>query len=92
MLDAGGNRLDVDLVGAVELQPGQRIVSVSAGGGGYGSPLERDPEQVRHDVLEGWVSRQRAEDVYGVVLTDGEDGGLKVDVDATADRRTTTGG
>jgi N-methylhydantoinase B len=92
MLDAGGDRLDVDLVGAVELQPGQRIVSISAGGGGYGSPLERDPEQVRHDVLEGWVSRQRAEDVYGVVLTDGDHGGLKVDLDATADRRTTTGG
>ena len=55
---------------ALELQPGERIVSVSAGGGGYGDPLTRDPAAVLHDVLEGWVSRERALEVYGVVLTD----------------------
>ena len=50
----------MDLVGTVELQPGERIVSVSAGGGGYGDPLERAPERVLHDVREGWVSPERA--------------------------------
>ena len=54
---------------ALELQPGERIVSVSAGGGGYGDPLTRDPVAVMHDVREGWVSRERAREVYGVAPT-----------------------
>ncbi|MFZ1429919.1 MAG: hypothetical protein WAS21_24505, partial [Geminicoccaceae bacterium] len=52
----------------VELQPGQSIVSVSSGGGGYGPPWRREPDRVAHDVREGWVSRERAADVYGVEL------------------------
>ena len=55
----------------VELAEGERIVSVTAGGGGYGPPAERDPERVRHDVAEGWVTPQRARDVYRVALTRG---------------------
>jgi N-methylhydantoinase B len=45
-------------------------VGVSTGGGGYGNPLERDPEQVRLDVRDGIVSAQRARDIFGVVLGD----------------------
>jgi N-methylhydantoinase B len=41
----------------------------SGGGGGYGDPLARDPEQVRADVDYGMVSPERARDGYGVVLT-----------------------
>jgi N-methylhydantoinase B len=52
----------------VALIPGETIVSVSSGGGGYGPPIERDPERVAHDVAEGWISRARAAAVYGVVL------------------------
>ena len=37
----------------VELSPGETIVSVSSGGGGYGPPWQRDPMQVRRDVEEG---------------------------------------
>ena len=36
--------------------------------GGYGPALERDPERVRHDVTEGYVSRECAAAVYGVVV------------------------
>jgi N-methylhydantoinase B len=43
----------------------------SAGGGGYGDPLLRDPERVRADVDYGLVSPERARDGYGVVLTAG---------------------
>ncbi|MGE5203818.1 MAG: hydantoinase B/oxoprolinase family protein, partial [Acidobacteriota bacterium] len=50
-----------------------------AGGGGFGSPTERDPERVRRDVLDGLVSRERARSVYGVVLD-----GAMVDAAATA--------
>ena len=43
---------------------------VSAGGGGYGDPRERDPEAVLDDVREEKVTREAARDVYGVVVTD----------------------
>src|SRR5262249_52536945 len=39
-----------------------------AGGGGWGSPFERDPERVRQDVICGYVSRTAAENDYGVAL------------------------
>jgi N-methylhydantoinase B len=39
------------------------------GGGGFGDPLERDPEQVRADVLDGLISHEAAERDYGVALT-----------------------
>jgi N-methylhydantoinase B len=43
------------------------------GSGGYGDPLERDPEAVRRDVAEGKVAPVTARSVYGVPVTD--DGG-----------------
>ena len=42
---------------------------VSAGGGGYGDPRERDPDAVLADVREEKVTREAARDVYGVVVT-----------------------
>ena len=54
--------------GLVELGDGERIISITCGGGGYGPPAERDPGRVRHDVIEGWISLERAERVYKVVL------------------------
>jgi N-methylhydantoinase B len=81
-LDADGNRVAIELVDALELAPGERIVSVSSGGGGYGPPRERDPARVLHDVVEGWVSRERARSVYGVeVIGEGDD--VRVDEEAT---------
>ena len=44
------------------------VIMESAGGGGYGDPLGRDPEAVRADVLAGFVSAERAREGYGVVL------------------------
>jgi N-methylhydantoinase B len=67
------------------LAPGERVVSYSAAGGGYGRPLDRNPERVRADVAEGWVSRERARTVYGVVVTgDAETGTIGIDQAATA--------
>jgi N-methylhydantoinase B len=37
-------------------------------GGGYGDPLEREPERVLNDVEAGIVSRQEAQEIYGVVI------------------------
>ena len=55
----------------------------TSGGGGLGSPLDRDPAAVARDVVEGRVSRGAARDSYGVVI--GDDG--PVDTDATVSRR-----
>jgi len=41
---------------------------VTAGGGGWGDPLERDPEKVRWDVLEEYISVTAAREAYGVAL------------------------
>jgi len=38
------------------------------GGGGYGDPLERDPDLVKADVESGTVSLRYATEIYGVVL------------------------
>ena len=50
------------------LHSGDIAFSRSAGGGGYGDPLERDPQQVLVDVVHGYVSSDRACNDYGVVL------------------------
>ena len=78
------------LPGVVECQlnPGERLRGLDCGGGGYGEPLERDPERVLKDVLERWETMARANDVYGVVFSGRvEDESLAVDSVATAARR-----
>ena len=53
-------------------------------GGGYGDPLERDPDKVLDDVLDGFITRQHARDDYGVVLEEVDDGyGWKLDLNET---------
>ena len=56
------------------------LVSLAGGGGGYGSALERDPELVRLDVMNGYVSVKSAREDYGVVI---DEASLKVDYDST---------
>lgn len=50
------------------MEPGDRFINRTAGGGGYGSPLERDPASVASDVLDGYVSVQAAYEIYGVTV------------------------
>jgi N-methylhydantoinase B len=52
----------------VAIAEGERVLSASAGGGGYGSPTEREPELVSNDVAEGWITPKRAAQVYHVTL------------------------
>jgi N-methylhydantoinase B len=65
-------------VGGHEMVSGDVIVLQSAGGGGYGDPLQRDPQRVLDDVIEGYVSQQAARALYGVVIAD-----EKIDAHAT---------
>jgi N-methylhydantoinase B len=48
--------------------PGAAVRVETAGGGGWGSPLDRDPEKVLSDVLDEFVSVESARDDYGVVI------------------------
>jgi N-methylhydantoinase B len=52
------------------LLPEQKVTLRLPGGAGFYSPLERDPELVRQDVIDGYVSLQAAREEYGVVLTE----------------------
>jgi N-methylhydantoinase B len=52
----------------VELEAGDTVSYRTCGGGGYGPPMERDPERVLRDVLEGKVSAGRAQSIYGVAI------------------------
>ena len=69
----------------VPVMPDEVIEIVTTGGGGWGNPLERDPELVRLDVVRGLVSAERAQTDYGVVLRD--DWSMPVDAEATAELR-----
>jgi len=60
--------------------PGDTIIFFNPGGGGYGNPLERDPEVVESDVINGYVSLEKAREDYGVVI---DPQTLKVDLKAT---------
>ncbi len=44
------------------------VIVRTSGGGGWGDPLEREPERVQADVLDGLVSLESARNDYGVVL------------------------
>lgn len=82
-----------DVIGQTTLQAGEAIVSYSAGGGGYEEPLRRSTGQVLSDVIEGWISLERARDAYGVVITGDPERWetLSVDEAATAGLRDSKG-
>ena len=65
------------------IQAGDTVRIETGIGGGFGNPLERDPELVAEDVRERYIEATDADAVYGVVLDDAGD----VDVEATAKRR-----
>jgi len=52
----------------IVLEPGERIVIETAGGGGWGNSHARDPRLVRRDVVEGLITIERAREAYGVAL------------------------
>jgi N-methylhydantoinase B len=50
------------------LRPGDVVRLETPGGGGLGNPRERDPERVLNDVRNGYVSIDKARDIYGVAI------------------------
>ncbi len=73
----------------VPMEAGERIVYDYGGGGGWGDPLERDPQAVLDDVLDEYVSVDGARRDYGVVLSGSLDElTLEIDRAATDELRT----
>ena len=68
LAEGEGSRVDLLAFDNPVIEFGEALVSECSSGGGYGDPLDRDPDLVRHRVREGWTSVDRARDVYGVVL------------------------
>jgi len=64
---------------------GDEFARPTAGGGGFGDPLERDIEKVREDVIDDYVSIERAARDYGVVIkeVDADLCEYEIDVKAT---------
>lgn len=56
---------------------------VMAGGGGYGDPLEREPNLVLKDVIEEKISLNNALENYGVVIIKNSKNKFSIDIDAT---------
>jgi N-methylhydantoinase B len=76
----------------VWVEPEAEIELGLPGGGGFGDPFTRDPDQVCADVLDGYVSAERARADYGVVLVAGPNGTPLVDLPATERLRAARGG
>ena len=58
-----------EIKGRVNLPEYTIVADFVAGGGGYGDPLEREPDAVAKDVRRGIVSLRIASEIYGVVLS-----------------------
>ncbi len=67
-----------------KVKAGDAFILRSGGGGGFGSPLDRPAQVVRHDVRQGYVTLRAARDYYGVVL---DPDTLEVDIAATDSQR-----
>ena len=52
----------------INLEPGDTVSFQTPGGGGYGNPKKRKPDNVYEDVINNKITYERAEKFYGVVI------------------------
>lgn len=78
------NEYKIERAVQAQLPAGAVIAYQHGGGAGFGPAWLRDPEAVKEDVLDEYVSVAAARDKYGVVLTGSlDDYDLQVDIAAT---------
>ncbi len=71
IIEPEGDRRELPTKTTTQVESGTRIVLQTAGGGGFGDPMARDPELVSRDVAEGFVNPERAAREYGVAVDAG---------------------
>ncbi len=79
-----GEVIQIDRAGGVIVTSDDLISFRAPGGGGYGSPLDRDLDYLQHDVTNGYVSVESARRDYGAVV---DEVTLKIDREATEANR-----
>src|SRR5205085_10775838 len=84
ILRVDGRREELPSKKMIVLHPGDQLWEYIAGGAGHGDPLERDPDLVLADALDGKISREAAHEAYGVALAPD---GRTVDEIRTKERR-----
>jgi N-methylhydantoinase B len=71
------------MLASISVSAGDRVTAIGGIGGGYGDPLQRSPELVREDVVDGYITREAAAEMFGVgINSDGS-----VDADKTTSLR-----
>ncbi|MQG05841.1 MAG: hydantoinase B/oxoprolinase family protein [SAR202 cluster bacterium] len=80
VIDSKGNKMGLPSKVTTSIPNDRVIVTETPGGGGWGIPSMRDPQDVRSDVLDGLVSIERAHDVYKVQIIPET---LEIDEDTT---------
>ncbi len=91
ILNPDGERIILTTMSMSPIKGGDVILHILASGGGWGDPLERDPNLVQRDVWNEMLSSESARRDYGVIL---DAATLQVDATATAalrERRQTDG-
>ena len=85
--DSESRVLPVLLTKPEKLKNGDLFRHIKAAGGGYGNPLERDPEAVLEDVIAGKVTKEHAVEAYGVVINEDSETGLSINKEDTVVQR-----
>lgn len=62
------NTISLGKFSNVTMETGDEMLLVTAGGGGYGDPLERDPQLVLEDYVEELLTADEARDLYAVII------------------------
>ena len=89
-IHTGETRNEYSKFSGMRTEIGDVVSYFSPSGGGYGDPLERDPNKVLDDVLDGFITPDHARDDYGVLLSEVDDGyGWALDIKGTEQLRNT---
>ncbi|MFQ6123747.1 MAG: hydantoinase B/oxoprolinase family protein [Candidatus Heimdallarchaeota archaeon] len=71
-------------IAAFKMMKGDVVSLRTGGGGGWGDALSRDPERVRWDVKNEYISLEDAQNIYGVVI---DPNTLEIDWERTQELR-----
>jgi N-methylhydantoinase B len=68
LIKTNGEKEKLDVATYFSAKAGDIFLNRTQGGAGFGSPLDRDPEQVQKDVKDEWISIEEAREQYGVTI------------------------